>query len=214
MRQFSFILLAISVFLCVDCTSGQHGSGTRSTVPREDVQTGYHGPVALGPFSMNNKEGGVEFDKLLSKLRDPAAPPHLFVCFHDASSGTYLIIERRADNRRLAVGLTLSRFNVCPTGRVHSASGFASWATEKGIRLGSPATDLVSQYGEPSRIDDLRTDSDFYLSPYPLEQKASAVPRDGRTLSYLPKEDAPDTSHALFGVRHGIVVWITVSDNE
>jgi hypothetical protein len=197
---------------------GQRGDAasdiTASIARPADSGTGYRGPVALGPLSINNKAGGIEFNKLLPMLGRSAAPSGETVCYRDAAHRVYLVVERGTHDLQLVRGLTLSRLNVCPEKKINQASGFSTWATEKGIRLGSPETAVVSRYGKPSQTDELRTDPEFYLSPYPLEQRSSGLPKEGRILSYLPKEGAPDTSHALFGIRSGVVVWMTLSDNE
>jgi hypothetical protein len=217
-RASLIVLIAFCSPVPVNFVLGQRGGAisnrTANIARSADNRTGYHGPVALGPLSINNKTGGIDFHKLLSMLGRPAAPPGTHVCYRDAADRVYLVVERGADDRRLVRGLTLSRINVCPEERINQASGFSTWATEKGIRLGSSATALVSRYGEPSQVDELRTDPEFYLSPYPLEQRSSSLPKEGRILSYLPKEGAPDTRHALFGIRSGVVVWMTLSDNE
>lgn len=175
---------------------------------------GYHGPIALGPLSINNKAGAIEFNKLLSILKVRAAPSGATVCYRDSANGVYLVIERGTDNPRLVRGLTLSRLNVCPEKMINQANGFSTWITDKGIRLGSSERAVISHYGEPSQIDELHTDPEFYFSPYPPGKNSSGLSKEGRVLSYLPKENAPDTSHAFFGIRGGIVVWMTVSDNE
>lgn len=197
---------------------GQPGGATNSrnaNIARPaESQRGYHGPVELGPLSINNMEGGIKTQRLFAMLKPPVAPPGTYVCYHDAAAGVYLVVERGSDDPQFIRGLTVSRINVCPGEKIYQASGFSNWATDKGIRLGSSMRAVISQYGEPSQIDELRTDPEFYLSPYPLEHRSSDVPKQGRILSYLPKEGAPDTNHALFGVRSGIVVWMTVSDNE
>jgi hypothetical protein len=209
------LLMALCSPLPVNCASGQHRNGATDNARSAVNRTGYHGPVKLGPLSINNKVGGIDFRKLWSLLgRTPAAPPGTNVCYHDPAEGVYLVVERGADDRRLVRGLTLSRINVCPERKIYHARGFSTWTTEKGIRLGSSATDVVSRYGEPSSVSDRRTDPEFYFSPYPLDPIPAGFPRDGRILNYLPKEGAPDTSHAFFGVHNGVVVWMTVSDNE
>jgi hypothetical protein len=214
-RALLTLLMALCSLVPANCVSGQHRNEATDNGGAAVNQPGYHGPVTLGPLSINNKVGGIDFRKLWSLLgRIPAEPPEMFVCYHDAAKGAYLVVERGADDRRLVRGLTLSRINVCPDRKIYDASGFSTWTTEKGIRLGSSATDVVSQYGEPSQTEELRTDPEFYLSPYPLEPRPSGFPRDGRILTYLPKEGAPDTSHAFFGVRNSVVVWMTVSANE
>jgi len=193
---------------------GNFGNRTAEIAPPADSRTGYRGPVSLGPLSINNKVGGIRAQRLFSMLNPPAAPNGAYVCYHDAADGVYLVVERGADDPRLIRGLTISRINVCPEGKINQASGFSNWTTEKGIRLGSSMTAVVSRYGEPSRIDELHTDPKFYLSPYPLEHRSPGVSKKGRILTYLPNEGAPDTSHAFFGIRSGVVVWMTVSDNE
>jgi hypothetical protein len=219
MKRASWILLI--AFCLPDPASfvlGQRGvaasNKTGSIARQTEDQRGYHGPVALGPLSISNKAGGIEFHKLLPMLGHPATPSEDTVCYRDAGHRVYLVVERGADDRRLVRGLTLSRLNVCPEKKINHASGFSTWATEKGIQLGSSEIAVVSRYGEPSKINELRTDPEFYFSPYPLEQKSSGLPKEGRVLSYLPKDGAPDTSHAFFGIRNGVVVWMTVSDNE
>jgi hypothetical protein len=210
------LFMALCWPLPVNCFSGQHRNGAADKARSAVNPTGYHGPAVLGPLNINNnKLGAIDFSKLWSLLGQvPAAPPRTDVCYHDPTEGVYLVVERGADDWRLVRGLTLSRINVCPEQKIYHASGFSTWTTEKGIRLGSSATDVVSRYGEPSSVSDRRTDPEFYFSPYPLDPIPPGFPRDGRTLNYLPKEGAPDTSHAFFGVRNGLVVWMTVSDNE
>jgi len=212
------LLAALCSLISAESVFGQHDSATANRVVniagQTDTGTGYHGPVTLGPFSINNREGGTQFRKLLSEIGQSAVPTGAYVCFYDSANSIYLVVERGADDPRLVRGLTLSRIDVCPVEHISKASGFSTWATESGIRLGSSMTAVASQYGEPSQIDELRTDPEFYLSPYPLEKRASDLPKDGRILSYLPKEGAPSTNHASLGIRGGVVVWITVSDNE
>ena len=213
MRGLSFILLlAISLCLCVDCTLGQRRSRAGNTVPAEVVRTGYHGPVVLGPLSINNRVGAIEFNKLLSILGNPVAPPGEYVCYHNAAEGTYLVVERGADDPRLIRGLTLSRINICPAEKISQASGFSTWATGKGIRLGSAAKDVLSKYGEPSSVWDVHTERGFV--PYPREGDRSRMTNRECILVYLPKEGDADTSHAFFGIRNGVVAWVTLSDNE
>ena len=195
--------------------SGQHRNSPTDKARSAVNPTGYHGPTMLGPLSINNKVGGISFSKLWSSLgRIPAAPPGIFVCYHDPAKGVFLVVERGANDRRLVRGITLSRINVCPGQEIFHTSGFSTWTAGKGIHLGSSAKDVVSRFGEPSSISDRRTDPEFYFLPYPQDPMPSGFPRNGRVLNYLPNECAPDTSHAFFGVRRGVVVWMTVSDNE
>lgn len=212
-RALLILLMALCFFVPTNCISG-HGRNDATSSSRSAVnQTGYHGPVKLGPLSINNRVGGIDFRRLWLLLgRIPAAPPTMYVCYQDPAERIYLVVERGADDPRLVRGLTLSRINVCPGQKIHQASGFSTWTTGKGIRLGNSAKDVVSRYGEPSTVWDRRTDRGF--CPYPAEGKTSHMSSQERILVYLPKEGAPDTSHAFFGVRNRVVVWMTVSANE
>jgi hypothetical protein len=208
------LFMALCWPLPVNCFSGQHRNGAADKARSAVNPTGYHGPAVLGPLNINNnKLGAIDFSKLWSLLGQvPAAPPRTDVCYHDPTEGVYLVVERGADDWRLVRGLTLSRINVCPERKIYHASGFSTWTTGKGIRLGSSATDVVSGYGKPSSVWDRLTNRGF--CPYPVEGNTSHMESRERILVYLPKEGAPDTSHAFFGVRNGLVVWMTVSDNE
>jgi hypothetical protein len=217
MNKASLILLtAVCLPVSAKVAFGQRNSAainkTVNLARQVDVPTDYYGPVALGPFSINNKEGGIEFNKMLSVLVQPAASPGEYVCYHDAAEDVQLVVERGIDDVRLVRGLTLSRINVCPAKRISQASGFSSWVTEKGIRLGSATKEVLSRYGKPSSVWDIGTERGF--SPYPREGDHSRMTSRERILVYLPKEGAADTSHAFFGIRNGVVVWMTLSDNE
>lgn len=213
-RASRILLVSVSLFISVNYVVGQrNGVNSKKIVNTADeANFGYHGPIELGPLSINNRVGGIEFDKLLPILTLPTAPSGMYVCFHNVKDGTYLVIERGADDRRLVRGLTLSRINICPEENIHKLTGFSTWATEKGIRLGSAVKDVLSKYGEPSSVWDTHTDRGFY--PYPREGDHFRMKRCERILVYLPRKDAPDTSHAFFGILNGVVVWMTLSANE
>lgn len=215
MKRTSRIFLTVFwVFISASCVVGQRDSskskGAVNIAP--DANFGYHGPVKLGPLSIDNRVGGIKFHKLLSIMNGPVAPKGMDVCYYDEAENIYLVIERGADDPSLVRGLTLSRINLCQESKVSHASGLSNWVTGEGIRLGSAAKNVISTYGEPSSVWDARTDRGF--TPYPREDDRSHMKGGERILVYVPREGAPDTSHAFFGIRGGVVVWITVSDNE
>lgn len=186
-------------------------SAARQKTQQHSAPTGYYGPTALGPFSIDNKEGGIQFGRLSSALGPAVAPPGEYVCYHNAEN-VQLVVERGTDNVRLVRGITLSRISVCPTKKLDHSDGFSSWATERGVRLGSTAKEVLSKYGKPTSVWDAHSERGF--SPYPREGDHSHMTRQESIFVYLPKDGAADTSHAFFGIRDGVVVWITVSDNE
>jgi hypothetical protein len=212
MKITSKILIAFYFCMSANCVFGKlYGANDRSgPITSPEVKFGYHGPVKLGPFSIDNQIGGIGFAKLLTS----AAPRGMYVCYYDEAANIYLVVERGADDHSLVRGVTISQINVCPRREISHAIGLSAWVTGEGIRLGSSVKDVVAKYGSPSQIDDLRTDPKFTFSPYDLKQGASYLSRDGRVLSYLPKLGEPDTSHAFFGIHNGVVVWMTLSDNE
>ena len=175
---------------------------------------GYHGPAKLGPLDINTGRGVIQLDKLLSMIGRPATTRNAYICYYDAGEKSYLIVERGADGFSSVRGLTLSRINICPEGKIIPARGFSAWSTETGIKPGSSWKDVVAQYGEPTEIDDSRTNPKFYLSPYPPKQGIDSVPREGRLFSYLAEGGEVNTAHAFFGIQNGVVVWVVVSDNE
>jgi len=215
-RASRILLILVSLIIPTTNVVGQRNgvNSKRAVNTASEANFGYHGPVKLGPFSINNRVGGIEFHKLLSMMGGAVAPNGMYVCYYDEAEKIYLVVERGVDDPSLVRGLTLSRINVCPETKFSHASHLSTWVTDEGIRLGSSAKDVIARYGEPSHIDELRTDPEFTFSPYDLKPGISGLPKDGRIFSYLPKDGEPDTSHAFFGIRSGVVVWITVSDNE
>lgn len=216
MKITSRISIAFCFCISTNCVFG-NSYGTNdgdSSIAASEAKFGYHGPVKLGPLSIDNQVGGIGFSKLLSIMKVSAAPRAMYVCYYDESAKIYLVVERGADDLSLVRGLTLSQINVCPESAINHASGLSTWVTGEGIRLGSSVKYVVARYGRPSQIDELRTDPKFTFAPYDLRQGVSDLSRDGRILSYLPKLGESDTSHAFFGIHNGVVIWMTLSDNE
>jgi hypothetical protein len=213
MNKLTLILLvAICAQIARLAAQGTSTARAKSNFTQQpSAPNGYYGPTALGPFSIDNKEGGVGFSKFSSTLGQTVALPGEYACYRNAED-IQLVVERGTDNAKLVRGVTLSRISLCPTNRIVQASGFARWATEKGIRLGSTAKEVLSKYGKPSSVWDVHAERGF--SPYPREGDHSHMTNQESVLVYLPKEGAADTSHAFFGVRSGVVFWITLSDNE
>lgn len=216
MRVISLILfIALCSSLPMNCVSGQ-GRNEAANARSATSPTGYHGPVKLGPFSIKNKVGGIDLHKFWFVLGQPFMPKVTIytgtICYHDRGTGTYLIVVPGADDPRLVRGLTLSRINVCPERKIYPAGGFSTWSTGKGIRLGASAKDVVLRYGKPSSVWDRHTDRGF--TDYPVEGNTSHMTSQEHIMVYLPREGAPDTSYGSFGVRNGVIVWMTVSDNE
>ncbi len=222
----SILLMSLCLAHPVSRLLGQDGDRAAKSQPSTPAHTGYHGPLTLGPFSMEGRFGALNLRKLCLLLGNPRLPAKAYagdtICFRDMHSGSYLVVEIGADDPRLVRGLTLSRVNVCPSGIVSSpsglsgrmflATGFSTWATQEGVRLGSSIKRVLARYGKPTSTEDTSTLAAF--SPYGMNLGAARPSKPGRILSYLPKQGAADTSHAFFGVRGGIVVWMTVSDNE
>ncbi len=217
MKKIPLLLLAaVSLPLLTKTALGQHDCGELNPHVKStrQVKTGpdYTGPIALGPLSIKNKEGGIPFKKFASALGQMTVVPGDYACYRNASDDAQLVVELGIDDRRLLRGLTLSRIKLCLGTRVKQVAGFSRWKTEKGIGLGSAATDVLSKYGNPTSIWDSHTERAF--TPYPREGDRSRMTSQECILAYVPTEGAADTSHAFFGIRSGLVVWITVSDNE
>lgn len=204
------LLISLSLFIPVITVVGQRNGANSKRAVNDVSETafGYNGPVKLGPLSINNRVRGIKFHKLLSMMGGPEAPNSMYVCYYDEAGEIYLVVERGADDPSLVRGLTLSRMQACPEKKISHASGLSTWVTGEEIRLGSTARDVFSKYGEPSSVWDMRTGEGF--SPYPREGDHSRMNSRERILVYLPREGAPDTSHAFFGIRNGVVVWMTV----
>lgn len=213
MRPQSWALVAIALLVVLRGAVFGRRPHAINCSHRLERRFGYRGPVCLGPFSLANRAGAIELRGLWLLLGRPTLPRNSdTVCYRDERAGRYLIVERGADDRRLVRGLTLSQINVCPAGGVYKASGFATWATGEGLRLGSSAAEVLSKYGKPSSVWSSRAGRGF--TPYPAGRGRDQMAGTENILVYLPRHGAPDTSHAFFGVRNGVVVWMTVSDNE
>lgn len=214
MRNKPSILLMVAILTLMGriCAPQDRNDGRPSKGSRAVNRNAYHGPTSLGPLSITRGKGEIKAESLWSLLGLAGPARTGLICYHDRDSGTYLIVELAADNRQMVRGLTLSRLNVCPGKKVLPAKGFSSWTTDEGVHLGSPEGDVFLKYGKPSSIDEMRNDPGFY--PYPMREKGSDQLRRGRILNYRAIVGTPDTSHAFFGVRDGLVVWMTISDNE
>jgi hypothetical protein len=208
-----FFLLWMSVPAPGVAGGSGHLQSQPSSKPTSETQFGYHGPEKLGPLSIANRRGGMNIHRLWVILGTKELPDADFICYFDQSQGAYLILERAHDDFSLVRGLTLSRINDCPAKEIRHASGFAGWSTGKGIHLGSSENEVLARYKTPSRVDRAGNNSRFF-SPYSDKAEISSRTGDRHVLVYLPKDDAPDLSHAFFGIQNGRVVWMTVSRSE
>lgn len=175
------------------------------------TQYGYHGPVSLGPLSIiSSPLGAIAIHKLWLRLNRPLLPRTNIICYVNNASNVFLIVGRGDDDHSLVRSLAISKINICPHSKLYYASGFRHWKTDKNISLDSTETEVIKKYGQPTEV--WKTHAGF--TPYPTGNKPVRLADDEHILVYLARDNAPSLSYGSFGIRHGAVIWIMLSDNE
>ena len=193
-------LLLICVLSCFGQTSPKH----------------YAGPRKLGPFDLDTEMPMSEMFDLLKVAPIKMANP---ICFR-STDGTYMWIERMgmetAEEREFVGSIFLSIFANCVRNPVHvSPESIAKWKTKEGIGLGSTKQDVLRIYAKPSKHNVIKGDmyqsiivGGFQGGIYTITPK----PDIGYEVFEYTEKDSLMT--AEFGFRKGIIIWISISENE
>jgi hypothetical protein len=141
------------------------------------------------------------------------------ICFR-STDGTYMWIERMgmetAEVRNFVGRVFLSIFPNCVRNTVYETpEAVGKWKTKEGLGLGSTKEDVLRTYGKPS--EDNLIKGDLYLSiivggfqgfVFTIKPKPDI---GDEVLEYTEKDSLMT---AAFGLRKGIIIWISISDNE
>jgi hypothetical protein len=146
------------------------------------------------------------------KMADP-------ICIR-STDGTYMWVERMgmetAEERRFVGSIFLSIFANCVRSPVHvSPESIAKWKTKEGIGLGRTKQDVLKTYGKPSEDNLIKGDlyrgvivGDYQNDHFTIKPK----PDIGDEVFEYTEKDSLLT--AEFGFRKGIIIWISISENE
>jgi hypothetical protein len=121
-----------------------------------------------------------------------------------------------AEERRFVGSIFLSVFANCVRSSVHvTPESIAKWKTKEGIGLGNTKQDVFRIYGKPSEDNVIKGNSyqsiivgGFQSGIYTVKPK----PDIGDEVFEYTETDSLMT--AEFGFRKGIIIWISISENE
>ena len=198
--RFLGLLFLICVLSCFGQTSPKH----------------YAGPRILGPYDLDTEMPMSAMFDLLKVAPIKMASP---ICFR-STDGTYMYIERMgmetAEERKYVGGVLLSNFPNCVRNPVHETSvAVGKWKTKEGLGLGSTKKDVLRTYGKPS--EDNLIKGDLYLSiivggfqgfVFTIKPKPDI---GDEVFEYTEKDSLLTTD---FGLRKGIIIWISISKDE
>ncbi len=176
----------------------------------------YAGPHILGPYDLDKEMPMSAMFDLLKVAPVKMANP---ICFR-STDGAYMSIERMgmetAEVRKFVGGVLLSIFPNCVRNPVYETpEAIAKWKTKEGIGLGNKKQDVLRTYGKPSEDNLIKGDlyrgvivGDFRNDHYTIKPKPDI---GDEVLEYTEKDSLLT---AEFGLRKGIIIWISISDNE
>lgn len=199
------IVLALVITLG-SSQSGQYG----------DLEQAHNGPRRLGPYSIDQD---LLVDDLLSKLDIRVAASSPCVCFTDMGNHGYMWIEPRAHHPRMVGSILISSFPNCVNQPVHKTRvKVQGWKTGRGIGLGSSARDVLAAYGPPlSTVKVAGTAYRWVISGDYIRKKNAyrnvQRPEIGDAVLVYANQEHVEES-AAFGIKNGLVVWISIGNSE
>lgn len=168
----------------------------------------YRGPNSLGPFRIDRS---MRLTSLLAALGRPRNPQADIICFANKTSRAYLYVGRLAPDRRFAGEVMLTEFPNCmgvPVSPTRAA--IRTWRTREGIGLGSTLAAVLHAYGAPTERGAQSSDAAAVV----YNPGLLPVPGQREVATLLIYNSSTDMRGAQFGIVHGRVAWITLSDNE
>lgn len=178
---------------------------------------GYRGPVSLGPFRIDGPTGSVSLHRILSAAGiQKITGPGRFVCFENEAPEEFVVLGRSTDDGERVSSVLLSEAQTCFGVELAKSDRDTQWTTDKGIRLGSRASQVLAEYGNPSRQESTAKYGFFFAPGATKKDTARLVAKfkDAIVMGYRPKPDSPDLSAADFGIVDGKVAWIWLSRDE
>jgi len=175
----------------------------------------YAGPSALGPYEL---ERGYTMTALFDRLKLSPVKQLSPICFR-STDGTYMWAERMGvdvpEERKLVGRVFLSTFPNCVRNRIYDTpEAVGKWKTKEGIGLGNTKQDILRTYGKPS--EDNMIKGNLYLD-------LIVGGFQGGNFTFRPRPDigeevweyseADTLRSAAFGLRSGIVIWVSISEN-
>jgi hypothetical protein len=174
----------------------------------------YRGPNFIGVFRIDKE---VQVKQALARL-GPASPATTVFCYRSSDGGAFLWFSRRAHHPNQVGNMLLSAFPNCHDCPVHTTSEtITTWETEKGIRLGSTANDVLRAYGKPSVQRPIAgTAYRWLIQGDYVAAENRYRPRERPELGdmVLAYGGTDDLRSAAFGIRSDRVVWISLSNSE
>ncbi|HTB10620.1 MAG TPA: hypothetical protein VK752_03570 [Bryobacteraceae bacterium] len=148
---------------------------------------------------------------LFDVLGRPRNTKSEIICYESADQHFFVRTEKRAGKPQSAGTVLVRHFPTCfgqPKNITLSAA--KEWKTEKGIGLGSTASEVEKAYGKPSTVNAIESATGlFYGDSAPVGVR----PEVGQTQwSYNSASD--DLKATIFGIRRSKVAWILITHNE
>jgi hypothetical protein len=176
----------------------------------------YTGPNSLGPFRIDKD---VSVKSLFRQLGEPTSTAGEVFCYRSQAGEHSVTLTRMvaAYDAKVAGTVTLSSFPNCVKQTVRTTTeNLAAWKTERGIGLSSTAADVLKAYGKPTREDRIEgTKYRWVIHGDRIDHRYTPEKRPQLGDTVLVYQGAADDLRiAEFGIRHGKVVWISLSKNE
>jgi hypothetical protein len=172
----------------------------------------YSGPKCLGPFCIDHE---VRARALFRLLGPPAPKKSAFdpCCYQSEGEETSLYFYTIESETGVTGAVLLSDFPNClHLGKQNTKENLGSWKTPENVKLGSLEDDVIKAYGKPSA--EVTADIQAHRHVIQGNRPSDKLPIIADKTMFYNSPNGDDLSAAEFGIRHGKVSYIWLSDNE